>query len=133
MYKYIFNSDSASGLSDGSAAASGHTDSDAAFRETLKNMGKVSRKKFAQLARLFSRRKRKNFQHLRGDHRENPSRDNLLLNNEDDYAELENEVSEGEELKEDTWNRHTDDAPSLSASNTNAAHASTIPRLSDKH
>ncbi|XP_023243526.1 CUE domain-containing protein 1-like isoform X3 [Centruroides sculpturatus] len=36
-------------------------DSDAAFREKLKNMGKLSRKKFAQLARLFSRRKRRTF------------------------------------------------------------------------
>ncbi|XP_067125098.1 CUE domain-containing protein 1 isoform X2 [Centruroides vittatus] len=79
-------------------------DSDAAFREKLKNMGKLSRKKFAQLARLFSRRKRRTFRPILGDGT-NPSRDNLLLH-EEEYSELSEEESESEVSKKDTWNSH---------------------------
>lgn len=80
-------------------AAGAHGDSDAAFKETIKKMGKVSRKKFTQLATLFSGRKRGSFQHLLGghSHTSNPSRDNLLLNNEETYGVLENEGSDNEE------------------------------------
>ena len=38
-------------------------DSDAAFKERLRNMSKASKKKFAQIARLFSGKSKKNFQH----------------------------------------------------------------------
>jgi hypothetical protein len=48
---------------------------DEEFREKLKNMGKTSKRKFAQLASMFSRRKSKQ---LLGA----PSKDNLLLNAE---------------------------------------------------
>ncbi|RWS30150.1 CUE domain-containing protein 1-like protein [Leptotrombidium deliense] len=94
-------------LPDGSAVQS--HDSDAAFKETLRNMGKASRRKFAQLARLFSRRKRRSFQHLlgggHGDHSGNPSRDNLL-STDDDYTELENEGSDSEEHRNNSWDSH---------------------------
>ena len=39
-------------------------DSDAAFKEKLRNMGKVSKRKFTQLARLFSGRNKRNFKQL---------------------------------------------------------------------
>lgn len=81
-------------------------DTDAAFREKLKNMGKVSRRKFAQLARLFSRRKRRNFRQILGEGA-NPSRDNLLLH-EDEYSELSEEEHEADLSKDDTWNSHLD-------------------------
>lgn len=73
-------------------------------------MGKVSKRKFAQLARIFSRRKRRSFQHLlggHGDHSSNPSRDNLLLNNDDSYTEFENEGSDSEEHKTNSWDSHS--------------------------
>ena len=62
-------------------------DSDTEFREKLKTMGKTSKKKFAQLAAMFSRRKSAAKQFL--GHAAAPSKDNLLLNaeplvNEDD-------------------------------------------------
>lgn len=70
------------------AAASGGGDSqgftDADFRERIKRMGEASKKKFAQLAGLFSRRKGSGL----------ASRDNLLG---DQYATLENDCSDGEE------------------------------------
>lgn len=66
-------------------------DTDAAFRERLKNMGKASRRKFAQLARLFSRTKKCHFRQMLGEG-PNPSRDNLLLN-EDPCSELSEEDS----------------------------------------
>ena len=78
-------------------SSSAHSDSDAAFKETLKHMGKVSRRKFAQLARLFSGRKRRSFQHLSEGN--NPSCDNLLLR-EDEYTQFQNEGSDLED------NRH---------------------------
>ncbi|GFT18089.1 CUE domain-containing protein 1 [Nephila pilipes] len=79
-------------------------ETDAAFREKIKNMGKVSRKKFTQLAKLFSRRKRRSFKPILGDG-SNPSRDNLLLH-EDEYSELSEDDSENEVNKKDTWNSH---------------------------
>ncbi|XP_064460775.1 CUE domain-containing protein 1-like isoform X2 [Ornithodoros turicata] len=82
----------------------GGEDSDAAFKERLKNMGKASRRKFAQLARLFSRTKKCNFRQMLGDGA-NPSRDNLLLH-EDNYGELSEEEQEGDTKKEETWNSH---------------------------
>ncbi|XP_076340403.1 CUE domain-containing protein 1-like [Tachypleus tridentatus] len=81
-------------------------DPDAAFREKLRNMGKLSRHKFTQLAKLFSRRKRSGFRQILGDG-SNPSRDNLLLT-EDDYFELSEEESESDLRKDDTWNSHAD-------------------------
>ncbi|CAN7986983.1 CUE domain-containing protein 1 [Ixodes scapularis] len=53
-------------------------EADAAFKERLKSMGKASRRKFAQLARLFSRTKKCHFRQMLGEG-PNPSRDNLLL------------------------------------------------------
>lgn len=47
-------------------------DSDAVFKERLKSMGKVSKKKFSQLARLFSGRTKKNFRHLNDSNTRNP-------------------------------------------------------------
>ncbi|XP_054713850.1 CUE domain-containing protein 1-like [Uloborus diversus] len=79
-------------------------ETDAAFREKIKNMGKASRKKFTQLAKLFSRRKRRSFKPILGDG-SNPSRDNLLLH-EDEYSELSEDDSETEVNKKDTWNSH---------------------------
>lgn len=57
------------------------------FRDKLKNMGKTSKKKFAQMANMFSRRKSAAKQFL--GQATAPSKDNLLLNaeplvNEDD-------------------------------------------------
>ena len=67
--------------------AAATADSDTEFREKLKTMGKTSKKKFAQLAAMFSRRKSAAKQFL--GHAAAPSKDNLLLNaeplvNEDD-------------------------------------------------
>ena len=84
------------GASLGPSGGSTHTDSDAAFKETLKHMGKVSRRKFAQLARLFSRRKRRSFQQLLSEG-STPSRDNLLIR-EDQYHEFQNEGSDNEDI-----------------------------------
>lgn len=47
-------------------------DSDAMFKERLKNMGKMSKKKFSQIARLFSGRTKKNFRHLNDSNTRNP-------------------------------------------------------------
>ncbi|CAN7985742.1 unnamed protein product, partial [Ixodes hexagonus] len=60
-------------------------EADAAFKERLKSMGKASRRKFAQLARLFSRTKKCHFRQMLGEG-PNPSRDNLLLH-EDSCSE----------------------------------------------
>ena len=87
------------GLPDGPVVSNSHDD--AAFLETLKNMGKASRKKFSQLARLFSGRKKKSFPHILGgighDSASNPSKDNLL--SDENYVELENESSDIEDNK----------------------------------
>ena len=50
------------------------------FRDKLKNMGKTSKKKFAQMASMFSRRKSAAKQFL--DAAAAPSKDNLLLHAE---------------------------------------------------
>ncbi|XP_003745612.1 CUE domain-containing protein 1 [Galendromus occidentalis] len=72
----------------GSQKADGqeHMQDDAAFREKLKNMGKVSKRKFAQMARIFQRtsamagaKSGKHFKHM---NLQIPSRDNLLLGEE---------------------------------------------------
>lgn len=73
---------------DGHAGAAGGYDSqgftDADFSERIKRMGEATKKKFAQLAGLFSRRKGSGL----------ASRDNLLG---DQYATLENDYSDSEE------------------------------------
>uniref|UniRef100_A0A2L2YLU2 CUE domain-containing protein 1 n=1 Tax=Parasteatoda tepidariorum TaxID=114398 RepID=A0A2L2YLU2_PARTP len=81
-------------------------ENDAAFRERLKNMGKMSRRKFAQLASIFSRRKRA-FKPMLGEG-SNPSRDNLLLH-EDEYSELSEDDSDTDWNKKDSWNSHHGD------------------------
>lgn len=69
-----------------------HTEeTDAAFRERLKNMGKASRRKFAQLARLFHRTKKCHFRQMLGD-AANPSRDNLLLQEDPGSSEEDTEA-----------------------------------------
>ena len=50
------------------------------FRDKLKNMGKTSKKKFSQMAAMFSRRKSAAKQFL--GHAAAPSKDNLLLHAE---------------------------------------------------
>ncbi|KAF7491537.1 CUE domain-containing protein 1 [Sarcoptes scabiei] len=47
--------------SDPSSSITNFLDSDAAFKERLRNMGKVSKKKFNQIAKIFSKGMRKNF------------------------------------------------------------------------
>ena len=70
----------ASGLSSSSLNRGKPTMMDeAVFREKLKNMGKTSKRKFSQLASMFSRRK--GAKQLLG-HAPAPSKDNLLLNAE---------------------------------------------------
>ncbi|XP_076369477.1 CUE domain-containing protein 1-like [Tachypleus tridentatus] len=78
-------------------------DPDAAFREKLRNMGKLSKRKFTQLAKLFSRRKRSGFRQFLGDGT-NPSQDNLLLT--EDNSEVSEEDSDNNTRKDDTWNSH---------------------------
>ncbi|KAI2809240.1 Cuedc1p [Blomia tropicalis] len=51
------------GQTTGASSSGQYVDSDAAFKERLRNMGKMSKRKFTQLARLFSGRK-KNFKQL---------------------------------------------------------------------
>ena len=68
---------------------------EAVFREKLKNMGKTSKRKFSQLASMFSRRK--GAKQLLG-HAPAPSKDNLLLNAEplvNDFDSDEDTVSGG--------------------------------------
>ncbi|GIY97713.1 hypothetical protein CEXT_8321 [Caerostris extrusa] len=69
-------------------------------------MGKLSRRKFAQLASIFSRRKRA-FKPILGDGI-NPSRDNLLLH-EDEYSELSEDESDTDWNKKDSWDSHHGD------------------------
>ncbi|KDR15443.1 CUE domain-containing protein 1 [Zootermopsis nevadensis] len=65
-----------------SKTLSGSHDEDALFKERLRNMGKMSRKKFAQLARVFTRRKKRSSAKNILSQGPAPSRDNLLLNAE---------------------------------------------------
>lgn len=81
-----FHNDNYTGASGTYNDANSANFSDADFKERIKRMGEVSRKKFAQLAGLFSRRKGGSLV---------PSRDNLLLG--DQYATLENDYSDSEE------------------------------------
>ncbi|GAB6028723.1 hypothetical protein CHUAL_004543 [Chamberlinius hualienensis] len=70
-------------------------ESDAAFREKLKNMGKLSRRKFAQLARLFSRQKRRSakqmYPYARLSEGSTMSKDNLLLDESNCRSDSEDE------------------------------------------
>ncbi|XP_075220102.1 CUE domain-containing protein 1 [Lycorma delicatula] len=59
------------------------TDDDAVFKERLRNMGKMSRKKFSQLARVFTGRKKRSSAKQILTQGPAPSRDNLLLQEED--------------------------------------------------
>lgn len=65
------------------------------FRDKLKNMGKTSKRKFSQMAAIFSRRKSAAKQFL--GHATAPSKDNLLLNAEPLVNEDDDEDSESEE------------------------------------
>lgn len=71
--------------SHGASDSNAQNFSDADFKERIRKMSEMSRKKFAQLAGLFSKRKGSGL----------PSRDNLLLG--DQYAQLENDYSDSEE------------------------------------
>ncbi|XP_071443742.1 CUE domain-containing protein 1 isoform X2 [Hetaerina americana] len=92
----------------------GH-DEDALFKERLRNMGKVSRKKFAQLARVFTGRKKRSGSGAGGakhilSQGPAPSRDNLLLNaepllpdeddDEEDMERFDGEAGGGSEAEE---------------------------------
>jgi len=60
-------------------------DDDAIFKERLRNMGKMSRKKFSQLARVFTgRKKRGSSAKAILNQGPAPSRDNLLLQEDQD-------------------------------------------------
>ena len=82
------------------------------FRDKLKNMGKTSKKKFSQLAAIFSRRKSAAKQ-LLGGHAGAPSKDNLLLNaeplvNEDDSdTEEDTNNTNGKKQKTPTKGKYT--------------------------
>ena len=95
--------------SGGSSGASNF--SDAAFREMLKNMSKMSRKKFAQVAGMFSRRKRNKSEGSGGLSSPNRhvSKDHLLASGKDDeYRELENDSSDSEDRHSPYWERTRD-------------------------
>lgn len=69
------------------------------FRDKLKNMGKTSKRKFSQMAAIFSRRKSAAKQFL--GQATAPSKDNLLLNaeplvNEDEDSDSESERNKSE-------------------------------------
>lgn len=96
-----------------SASGSGASNfSDAAFREMLKNMSKVSRKKFAQVAGMFSRRKRNRSEGSPGtlsSPNRHVSKDHLLASGKDDeYRELENDSSDSEDRHSPYWERTRD-------------------------
>lgn len=95
-----------------SAGASGGTSnfSDAAFRDMLKNMSKVSRKKFAQVAGMFSRRRRNRSEGANAGPLNSPthrhmSKDHLLGSGgrEDEYRALENDSSDSEDRHSPYW------------------------------
>ncbi|XP_066998296.1 CUE domain-containing protein 1 [Anabrus simplex] len=77
-----------------SKSLSSNHDEDALFKERLRNMGKMSRKKFAQLARVFTRRKKRSSAKTILSQGPAPSRDNLLLNAEPLLDEEEDEEDE---------------------------------------
>ena len=82
---------------------------DAAFKEKLKNMGKASKRKFTQFAKLFSRR-RASFPHLlgsTGDSSSNAGRENLF--SDDAYTQLENEGSDTESINKTYFETYPDE------------------------
>ena len=81
---------------------------DAAFKEKLRNMGKASKRKFTQFAKLFSRR-RSNFPHLLGSHGDtsNTGRENLF--SDDTYTQLENEGSDTESINRTYFETYPDE------------------------
>ena len=103
-----------SGAEGGGAASGGKAKGmlDDEFRDKLKNMGKTSKKKFSQLAAIFSRRKSAAKQ-LLGGHAGAPSKDNLLLNaeplvNEDDSdTEEDTNNTNGKKQKTPTKGKYT--------------------------
>ena len=103
-----------SGAEGGCAASGGKAKGmlDDEFRDKLKNMGKTSKKKFSQLAAIFSRRKSAAKQ-LLGGHAGAPSKDNLLLNaeplvNEDDSdTEEDTNNTNGKKQKTPTKGKYT--------------------------
>ena len=108
---------SGSGGAEGAGASGGKAKGmldDELFRDKLKNMGKTSKKKFSQLAAIFSRRKSAAKQ-LLGGHAgaHGPSKDNLLLNaeplvNEDDSdTEEDNTNTNGKKQKTPTKGKYT--------------------------
>ncbi|CAM1320942.1 CUEDC1 (predicted) [Pycnogonum litorale] len=71
-------------------------ESDDVFKEKLRNMGKLSRRKFARLASMFTRRKKKNSKGILGDGSA-MSQDNLLLGEDELSDALSGPESEEEE------------------------------------
>lgn len=71
-----------------------HDHDDDLFKERLRNMGKMSRKKFAQLARMFTGRKKRSAKQILGNSA-GPSKDSLLLNSEP-LLSAEDEDNEGD-------------------------------------
>lgn len=107
---------SGSGGAEGAGASGGKAKGmldDELFRDKLKNMGKTSKKKFSQLAAIFSRRKSAAKQLLGGHAGAGPSKDNLLLNaeplvNEDDSdTEEDNTNTNGKKQKTPTKGKYT--------------------------
>ena len=113
---------------DGASGGAMSNFSDAAFKEMLKNMSKVSRKKFAQVAGMFSRRKRGRSEGSGGmsggvsgsgtgsgsvsSPSRHMSRDLLLgpsAGRDDEYRELENDSSDSEpdRSRSPYWERPT--------------------------
>uniref|UniRef100_A0A0V0GC38 Putative ubiquitin-conjugating enzyme n=1 Tax=Triatoma dimidiata TaxID=72491 RepID=A0A0V0GC38_TRIDM len=85
MAELRWNKDFLSALDDDSppeerlASFPGRAGDDEAFKERLKNMGKMSRKKFSQLARVFTGRTKKRSSSKILSQGPAPSKDNLLL------------------------------------------------------
>lgn len=89
----------------GSPAAAAGSVSDAAFKEMLKNMSKVSRKKFAQVAGMFTRRKRKDGTSVSLSSPVRHQSKDFLLGKDDEYHELENDSSDSEDRHSPYWER----------------------------
>lgn len=111
--------------------------SDAAFKEALKNMGKKSKKKFAQLAGVFKKKKGNLFNEGIGHgltgidvtsspHRQ--SRDFLL---DDSYKEFENEYSSDSERDRNSpyWERDPRTGSNPQAANSSSSRISTSSNL----
>lgn len=115
---------------------------DVQFKEMLKNMGKASRKKFDQLAGLFSKRKRGFGGKGSGDggtalgiaNQNRNSRDFLIR--DDEYREFENDDTSGSERADSPAFWNTTDRGSATDRRNNAAHApseSSLRRRSGNH